>query len=414
MKNLLFVTSKILMSTPAAEWRRSVGPDAILFTGADTDEARQRVEAHIDGVFSHVHTFRNYEYNDLPEKRALEIHASTPLRTVVSLSEVDVLRAARIRERCGILGHSEANAWFFRDKLLMKERARAAGLGTPLFARVENAFDLLHFVRANGLPVIVRPISGRGSAQVGVLRTEEELDAYLASGAIAATDFRPQLFVETFCDGSMFRIDGLVLRGEPAFMQVAKYINTTLDFMKGWPVGTYSLPTDDAERHAAEDFVTRLVGRALPAASTMMFHAQLLQDRHGGLMLCEIAARIGGGAVNDEIMAATGVDLKMEYVRCCCLPEYAEAWRPTLRERLAARILLPPQPAVLEAIPKECNIPWVVKYTAYGHPGRAYSGPAMTNAEVASFVYHAETVGEVTSRWDELVAWHAQRTTWRS
>ncbi|MBW5805312.1 hypothetical protein DF038_20950 [Burkholderia cepacia] len=414
MRNLLFVTPKVLMSTPAAEWRRSVGPDAILFTGADTDDARQRIEAHVDGAFSRVHTFCNYEHNDLPEKRAHEIHTATPLRNVVSLSEVDVLRTARIRERCGIPGHSEANAWIFRDKLLMKERARAAGLGTPRFARVESAFDLLHFVRANGLPVIVRPISGRGSAQVGVLRTDEELEAYLASGAIAATDFRPQLFVETFCDGPMFRIDGLVLRGEPAFMQVAKYINTTLDFMKGQAVGTYSLPADDAERLAVEEFVTHLVGRALPSAPTMMFHAQLLQDRHEGLMLCEIAARIGGGAINDEIIAATGVDLKMEYVRCCCLPGYAEAWRPTLRERLAARILLPPQPAVLEAIPKDCDIPWVVKYTAYGQPGRAYNGPAMTNAEVASFVYHADTVGEVTSRWDKLVDWHAQRTIWRS
>lgn len=413
MSNLLFVTPKVLMSTPSAEWRRSVGPDAILFTGADNDEARRRIEAHANGAFARVETYRNYEHSDLPEKRALEIHATTPLRNVVSLSEVDVLRTARIRERCSIPGHSEANAWAWRDKLLMKERARAAGLGTPLFARVENAFDLLDFVRANGLPVIVRPISGRGSAQVSVLRSDTELDEYLASGAIAATDFRPQLFVETFCDGRMFRIDGLVVKGRPAFMQVAKYINTTLDFMKGLPVGTYSLAADDPERQAVEAFVSRLVALALPAAPTMMFHAQLLQDG-GDLLLCEVAARIGGGAINDEIIAATGIDLKMEYVRCCCLPGYADNWKPQRQERMAARILMPPQHAVLKAMPRSCDIPWVVKYTPYGESGRAYAGPAMTNAEVASFVYHADTAEELQSRCDELVAWHTHRTVWAS
>jgi hypothetical protein len=412
MTNLLLITPKVLLATPAAKWRDAVGPDAILFTGADTEPARRKIAAHVDGAFRHVETFAGYEHNDLVEKRAVALHARRTLRNVVSLSEVDVLRSARIRERCRIPGHSEKDAWAFRDKLLMKERARAAGLATPVFARVENAFDLVDFIRANGYPVIVRPITGRGSANVDVLRNDDDLDAYLASGRLAATDFRPQLFVETFSSGVMFRIDGLCLQGEPVFMQPAKYINTTLDFMAGRPVGTHSLPASDAERLAVEDYVRRLIGIALPSAQTMMFHVQLLWDPEQGLLLCEAASRIGGGAINDEIIAATGVDLKTEYVRCCCLPDYADHWVRRGHERLAGRLLIPPRHAVLTKIPGACDIPWVAAYAAYGEPSRSYAGPAMTNSEIASFVYVAESVAELTSRFDQLVAWFAAHSGW--
>jgi hypothetical protein len=414
MSVLLLVTPKVLLTTPPAEWARSVGPGAVLFTGGDTPEQQERLRRHAVDAFEEVHCFARYEHNDLVERRAVQLHARRPFRNVVCLAEVDVLRGARIRERCGIPGHAERDALYFRDKLAMKRRARERGLGTPRFARVEHAFDLLEFVEANGLPVIVRPTTGRGSADTVVIRSDEDIDRYLASCAIAATDFVPSLFVETFVDGPMFRVDGLMVDGAPKAMQIGAYLNTTLDFMAGGVVGTHSLDRDNPLRGRIEGFVRHLLTRTLPSAPCMLFHVQLFEGRDGELVLCEVASRIGGGAINDEARIATGIDLKMEFVRHMCLPGYRS---PAIEEgRLAdepvGRVLIPPRKGVLEALPQDCPLPWVRHYTAYGVPGRRYDGPAMTNAEVASFVYTGASEAELLERASALAAWFEERARW--
>ena len=53
--------------------------------------------------------------------------------------EVVVLTAARLRERFGIPGMSVDTVQGFRDKQLMKERVRRAGLRTPHSERVRNS-----------------------------------------------------------------------------------------------------------------------------------------------------------------------------------------------------------------------------------------------------------------------------------
>src|SRR5205085_11429370 len=78
--------------------------------------------------------------------------------------EVLVMLAARLRERWGLPGMSPDTVRGFRDKELMKERVRAAGLRVPPSRRVRTERAVREAAEAIGLPLILKPISGAGSA----------------------------------------------------------------------------------------------------------------------------------------------------------------------------------------------------------------------------------------------------------
>src|SRR5690349_18769225 len=65
------------------------------------------------------------------ELEALHAARQTGADLVLSSSEDDVLRAARIRERLGLPGQSVDSARAFRDKFVMTETVSRAGLRTP-------------------------------------------------------------------------------------------------------------------------------------------------------------------------------------------------------------------------------------------------------------------------------------------
>src|SRR5687768_13716238 len=94
--------------------------------------------------------------------------------------EVMVLTAARLRERFGVPGMTVDQVRGFRDKQLMKERVAAAGLRVPRSARVTTATEAREGAAQLGYPVVVKPISGAGSADTYAVRSAAELEAALA------------------------------------------------------------------------------------------------------------------------------------------------------------------------------------------------------------------------------------------
>ena len=65
--------------------------------------------------------FANYTTDDQIPLVADEMVARHGLERIIVLAEADVLRAAEIRSRRGILGQQADDALHFRDKTLMKQ-----------------------------------------------------------------------------------------------------------------------------------------------------------------------------------------------------------------------------------------------------------------------------------------------------
>lgn len=57
-------------------------------------------------------------------------------------------------------GQSLTNALRYRDKVVMKTICARHGIAVPQFGIVESASDILSFVKAHSLPVVVKPKLG--------------------------------------------------------------------------------------------------------------------------------------------------------------------------------------------------------------------------------------------------------------
>lgn len=409
MNILLLASPKLVTQTPWTDWIRALsGARVTLFI-----DAGFRTPAASEGTpFAVVETFPNMAANDLVEKRALELHRARPFDRIVALSEVDLLRAARLRERLGLPGQSVRSASVFRDKFEMKTVALAAGVPVAPFARVRDAMELLDFVAKVGYPIVVKPLAGRGSADTFVIPDEAELERRLAAGLFGATNRLPDLLAEAFVPGEMHHVDGLFLGSRLVVINASRYVNDCLSFVNGSVLGSHMLGADNPLKARLEDFVADLLTRVFPTPSDSLFHVEVFVTPDGRLVLCEAACRLGGNAINDELRIGYGIDVKMEYLRSQCAVNAVEAAVRLPTGRVAARLLVPPEAATLRAIPLEAPFDWLESYRITGVVGKTYRKMSMSNDEIASFLFSAGSETQARERIDELARWFAAETRW--
>ena len=130
-------------------------------------------------------------------------------RAILALAEIDVERAALLRGELGLPGLDTVAATVYRDKILMKVFARAAGIRVPEFAAVTTAGEIADFMAAHPGRVVVKPRGGSGSTGVYVLDTPEQA-ADLAD--VVSTE---PYEVEEFVDGVLHHVDAFRVFGVP-------------------------------------------------------------------------------------------------------------------------------------------------------------------------------------------------------
>jgi len=218
---------------------------------------------------------------------------------VVALAEMDLLPAARVRECLGIPGDRLEDLIAVRDKRVMKRRMRAAGARVAAFTSCEDAASLEDFVRRHGFPLVVKPARGYGGYWVQVLSSQAELQAALADVE------RRDWMCETYVNGQLYHADGLVEAGRVSLCRAWRYVNTPLAYNRAEPLGGYVV---DSPRLAG--LVLELAQTAADALGvTSVFHLEFFETDDGDLVFSEIAARTGGGPINELFRDLYGVDL---------------------------------------------------------------------------------------------------------
>src|SRR3954469_13580968 len=141
------------------------------------DQPREALPA---AVKPHLHDYlqvpRIMDEDDVIERVSRWLGGKSVDRVLANW-EVLVMLAARIRERWGMPGMSPDVVRGFRDKELMKERVRAAGLRVPKSRRVRTEAELRAAIEEIGYPAIIKPIAGAGSADTYAVRTKAEFEA---------------------------------------------------------------------------------------------------------------------------------------------------------------------------------------------------------------------------------------------
>jgi biotin carboxylase len=253
--------------------------------------------------------------------RALAGHG---IERVESNWEPVVLLAARVRELLGIPGMSRDTVLGFRDKQLMKERLRAAGLRVPHSRRCTSPAEVRAAAAEIGLPIIIKPIAGAGSADTYRCDTEADLER-----ALGLSQHVPEVSVEEFVQGDEFTYDTVCIAGKPAFENVAQYFPRPLVFRTEEWISPVQIVFRNPYRADLQAGVK--MGRAVLDAlgmGTGFTHMEWYRKADGEVVFGEIGCRNGGGHFVDMMNWSNDFDVYREWARAVCWHSFeAEAKR---------------------------------------------------------------------------------------
>jgi formate-dependent phosphoribosylglycinamide formyltransferase (GAR transformylase) len=144
--------------------------------------------------------------------------AHTPIDRVECLWEPFMTLAAQLREMLDIGGMHTAQTELFRDKKKMKDALDAAGLRTPCNTTATGPDAIRTAAGAIGLPLVIKPIAGAGSAH-----THEVRDQFALEAAIADVGEHREVSVEEYVEGEEYTFDTVCANGRILYENIAWY-----------------------------------------------------------------------------------------------------------------------------------------------------------------------------------------------
>ncbi len=228
--------------------------------------------------------------------------------------EVMVMTAARLREVFGIPGMSVDTVRGFRDKQVMKERAIAAGLRVPRAARVRTGDEARNAAAQLGFPLVMKPISGAGSADTYEVGSARELEHVLAR-----TQHVQEASVEEFIEGEEFTFDTVCIAGKPAFINVCQYLPKPLIARTNEWISPVITTVRDLAQPALAGGIE--LGYGILSAlgmGTGFTHMEWFKKPSGEVVFGEIGCRPGGAHLVDQMNYTCDIDLFREWARAVC------------------------------------------------------------------------------------------------
>ncbi|MDP2342077.1 MAG: ATP-grasp domain-containing protein [Deltaproteobacteria bacterium] len=236
-----------------------------------------------------------------------------------------MLLAAGLREKWGLPGMSVDNVRGFRDKEIMKERVRAAGLRVPRSKRVRTAPEILAAAEEIGFPLILKPIAGAGSADTYKVTDRNELAA-----TMKLMRHIEEASCEEFIEGEEFTYDTVSVDAVPKYENVAAYLPKPIEARSNEWISPVIITVKDMYQERLRPGVE--LGRKVLKALHMgdgFTHMEWFLTPRGEAVFGEIGCRPAGAHLVDQMNYTGDIDLFREWARVACWKSF-EA--PTARK----------------------------------------------------------------------------------
>ena len=242
--------------------------------------------------------------------------AQRPFDGIVAVGDRPVYLAALAAQRLGIPYSPPAAVAASRDKFLMRQCFRLAGLPVPSFFRVSTEEDPSRAAERAPFPCVLKPLGLSGSR--GVIRANdprefalafERIATILKSREIRGLRERMHLYVqvESYIPGREYALEGIVTNGR---LQVLALFDKP-DPLDGpfFEETIYVTPSrENASRRAALERSAREAVRALGLTHGPV-HAEMRANEQGVWVL-EVAARPIGGLCAKALRFDAGMPLE--------------------------------------------------------------------------------------------------------
>lgn len=249
----------------------------------------------------------------------LEKGADLPLPrpdAIVAVGDRPTLLAAMIAERMGIPYNSPGSVEACRNKYLMRERFRAAGLLVPSYFRAPLDEDPRVGARQAPYPCVLKPLGL--SASRGVIRANNEAEFVAAFARIRKileerdiVRLREEqsrfIQIESFIEGREFALEGLVTDGQ---LQVLALFDKP-DPLDGpfFEETIYVTPSRESAETQRELIETATAAVRALGLTRGPVHAEMRHNRRGAWML-EVGARPIGGLCARALRFTGGMPLE--------------------------------------------------------------------------------------------------------
>ncbi|MEV6909037.1 ATP-grasp domain-containing protein [Amycolatopsis sp. NPDC051071] len=244
------------------------------------------------------------------------VHRDLDPAAVVPLTEYATPFAARLAERYGLPGAGFGAAQILRDKAVLRQVSRAAGIANPESARVEGPDDVRAFLAEHPGKIVLKPANRQASVGTQVITDVDDVEQAWENcveqdeGIFVpdrAMDLR--MLAERFVDGDEYSVEMLLRDGEPLFANVTgKRL-----FPGPRPVElAHVVPADISGELTALliEETRRLTGAA--GFRTGIVHCEWIVS-DGVPYLVECAGRFAGDGIIELIQRAYPVELNRAY-----------------------------------------------------------------------------------------------------
>ncbi len=249
------------------------------------------------------------------------------LDRIVALDDLDLEKAAMLREHLRVRGMGDTRTRYFRDKLAMRRRARESGIPVPDFIHVLNHSALNEFFESVPAPWVLKPRSAAGS--IGVQKVESAEEAWKLINELE--DEQSFHLIEAYLPGRVYHVDSIVIDGEVLFAAAHAYMDAPMVVAHGGGVfRSHSLATDDPDLPLLKDINQRVM-KSMGLTSGVSHTEFIKSDEDGQFYFLETSARVGGAHLAEMIEAETGINLWAEWARIELLEEGDQYELPELR-----------------------------------------------------------------------------------
>ncbi len=337
---------------------------------------------------------------------AVEYHKhKRPIDGVMCMAADVPLTVASVASALGLPGISVESARLASDKLAMKQAFQRAGIPIPWFQAIASIDELRAAIADRGVPLVLKPIDGRGAR--GVLRLTERTDLAWALAHAASQSRRGVVMVEEYLEGPQISTEGLLVEGAGTTCGFIdrnyEHIDTFAPYIVengGEQPSALPLPAQRRVSTVAMD-----AGRAMGIVSGSVKGDMVWTDR--GPYVIEIAARLSGGWMStDQIPLGAGVDLIGCAIRLALGEKVpAEDIRPRWHRGVAIRYFFPPpgRVATIDGAERFAGVPWVHRLGFFVEPGEVVQ-PITDHTKRAGFVIATgATRGEAVERAEAVV-----------
>lgn len=317
---------------------------------------------------------------------------------IFSYTEEELIFAAELREKYHAHGQSKQSIEEFRNKYVMTRKACESGLNVPKFEQVNSVFDLVNAGQKIGFPMVLKPIDGMGSVDVHKINNNTELMQVAQKAVIK------NYLAEEYITWPLYHVDGLVLDYKLKYLIVSEYFENTLSYQQGESIGSVQISQQSVVYQEIRKYAKKLF-QDFDTPKSYIFHLEVFSDGNN-LKLCEVALRLGGGRILQEIEAEFGFSPVKELLKNELKMQSQFVGKAELHpQKVRGFILVSPGEGKLTSLPKKLPFTAIYDFYQYAKIGQIYHGAHSSVEAVAAISVEGDTHTEVEKELQEIDQW---------